>query len=54
MKVCEYGTVHTQCRCMGPKDTIKIECPSPKRCEDRYKATMQSNEGYTPKHKAGS
>lgn len=25
-KVCEYGKVHTQCRCPGPKRTIYIKC----------------------------
>lgn len=25
-KVCEFGKVHTQCRCPGPKRTIQIKC----------------------------
>lgn len=25
-KVCEYGNVHAQCRCPGPKSTIYVVC----------------------------
>lgn len=25
-KVCEFGKVHSQCRCPGPKKTITIKC----------------------------
>lgn len=28
-KVCEYGKVHTQCRCPGPKTTITVTCDRP-------------------------
>jgi hypothetical protein len=27
-KICQYGFVHEQCRCAGPKTTIAILCPS--------------------------
>ena len=26
MAVCEYGIVHEQCRCPGPKETLQIKC----------------------------
>lgn len=25
-KICEYGFVHAQCRCIGPKVIITCEC----------------------------
>lgn len=31
--VCEYGTVHGQCRCPGPnKATHRIDCDTPEKC----------------------
>lgn len=27
-KICQYGFVHEQCRCAGPKTTIAILCPA--------------------------
>lgn len=33
-EVCEYGTVHGQCRCPNPTKTIrKIACPTPEKCQ---------------------
>lgn len=33
INVCEYGTVHGQCRCMSKDKTVrKIECPHPRSC----------------------
>lgn len=35
-EVCEFGSVHSQCRCPSPtKHTRKIPCPTPAQCERR-------------------
>lgn len=28
-KVCEFGELHSQCRCPGPKKTITVPCDRP-------------------------
>lgn len=57
MDVCEFGIVHTQCRCMDKNKTVnKITCDRPgshaekARQEDRFKQMMNAPEGSkTPK-----
>lgn len=33
MEVCQYGTRHSGCRCMGPHTERRIECNTPEDCQ---------------------
>lgn len=36
MRVCQFGTTHSQCRCLDRnKPVVQIECPTPDRCDPK-------------------
>ena len=45
-KVCEFGVVHSNCRCMD-NTTTWIQCPDPKTCEEKTGVDPK----YVPKHR---
>jgi hypothetical protein len=46
INVCEYGVVHSQCRCMNTT-THWIQCPTPERCQEETGV----DPNYVPKHR---
>lgn len=50
VEVCQYGTVHAQCRCADNcKATRQIDCPTPEKCQPVAEEFRSSLEEVEPK-----
>lgn len=48
--VCRHGNVTYQCRCMGPKIEVIVDCTT--ACQDAYGEMLTASDQYVGKHRA--